>query len=88
MVLMNSGAALACAGLAVDMGDGIEISREMSASGAAGDLSGDGVPDIITNEMLGDGSSAEAEDVGNLLIIDSKVLFRGQTIHADGFESP
>jgi anthranilate phosphoribosyltransferase len=35
MVLMNSGAALACAGLADNMGDGIEISREMIASGAA-----------------------------------------------------
>ena len=35
MVLMNSGAALACAGLAEDMGQGIEISREMIASGAA-----------------------------------------------------
>src|SRR6478609_2971154 len=35
MVLMNSGAALACAGLADDMGDGIGISREMIASGAA-----------------------------------------------------
>ena len=35
MVLMNSGAALACAGLADDMGDGIEISREMITSGAA-----------------------------------------------------
>jgi anthranilate phosphoribosyltransferase len=35
MVIMNSGAALACAGLADDMGDGIEISREMISSGAA-----------------------------------------------------
>lgn len=35
MVLMNAGAALACAGLADDMGDGIEISREMISSGAA-----------------------------------------------------
>jgi anthranilate phosphoribosyltransferase len=35
MVLMNSGAALACAGLADTMGDGIEISREVIASGAA-----------------------------------------------------
>jgi anthranilate phosphoribosyltransferase len=32
---MNAGAALACAGLADDMGDGIEISREMITSGAA-----------------------------------------------------
>ncbi len=35
MVLMNSGAALACAGLADDMGQGIEISQEMISSGAA-----------------------------------------------------
>ncbi len=35
MVLMNSGAALACAGLADNMGDGIAISREMITSGAA-----------------------------------------------------
>ena len=35
MVLMNSGAALACAGLADDIGEGIEISRELLASGAA-----------------------------------------------------
>jgi anthranilate phosphoribosyltransferase len=35
MVLLNSGAALACAGLADNMGDGIEISREMISSGAA-----------------------------------------------------
>lgn len=35
MVLMNSGAALACAGLADHIDDGIEISREMISSGAA-----------------------------------------------------
>ena len=35
MVLMNSGAALACAGLADDMADGIGISREMISCGAA-----------------------------------------------------
>lgn len=35
MVAMNAGAALACAGLADDMGDGIEIALEMIASGAA-----------------------------------------------------
>ena len=35
MVIMNSGAALACAGLADNMGDGIAISREMIESGAA-----------------------------------------------------
>lgn len=35
MVLLNAGAALACAGLADDMGDGIEVAREVIASGAA-----------------------------------------------------
>ncbi len=35
MVLMNSGAALACAGLADNLEDGIGISREMISSGAA-----------------------------------------------------
>jgi len=35
MVLMNAGAALACAGLADNMGDGIEIARETISSGAA-----------------------------------------------------
>ncbi len=35
MVLMNAGAALACAGLADDLGDGIELSREVITSGAA-----------------------------------------------------
>jgi anthranilate phosphoribosyltransferase len=35
MVLMNAGAALACAGLADDMGEGINIAQEMITSGAA-----------------------------------------------------
>lgn len=35
MVLMNAGAAIACAGLADDMGEGIEAAREMISSGAA-----------------------------------------------------
>lgn len=35
MVLMNSGAALACAGLVDNMGDGITMSRELIESGAA-----------------------------------------------------
>jgi anthranilate phosphoribosyltransferase len=35
MVTMNAGAALACAGLADNMGDGINIAREMIDSGAA-----------------------------------------------------
>jgi hypothetical protein len=63
---------------------GAKVADVLCYSGAAGDVSGDGITDIIINEMLGDGSSAE--DVGNLLLIDSRILFRGQTVHADGFE--
>lgn len=37
MVVMNSGAALACAGIANDLGHGIEISKEMINCGAAFD---------------------------------------------------
>jgi hypothetical protein len=46
----------------------------------------DGVVDLIVNEMKGDGSSPEAVDVGNLLIINSRVLFKGDRIFNDGFE--
>jgi len=53
-------------------------------SGAAGDLTNDGVVDLIINEMLGDGSSVL--NVGNLLIIDGRILFKGQIVHKDGFE--
>jgi anthranilate phosphoribosyltransferase len=35
MVMLNSGAALACAGLADDLGEGIAMSRELIESGAA-----------------------------------------------------
>jgi len=35
MVLMHAGAALACAGLADDMGDGIQLAKEVILSGAA-----------------------------------------------------
>jgi len=63
---------------------GAKVDDVLCYSGAAGDVSGDGVTDIIINEMKGDGSSAQ--DVGNLLLIDSKILFRGQGIHANGFE--
>jgi hypothetical protein len=53
-------------------------------SGANADMTGDGIPDLIVNEMQGDGSIET--DVGNLLIIDSKILFRGQLVFDDGFE--
>ena len=53
-------------------------------SAASGDMTNDGVIDLIVNEMQGDGSSTE--DAGNLLIIDSRILFNGQQVFHDGFE--
>lgn len=55
-------------------------------SGASGDMNGDGISDIITNEMEGNGTAPGAIDVGNLLLIDvRRVLDR---VFQDGFESP
>jgi len=53
-------------------------------SGASADMTNDGRLDLIINEMQGDGSSSV--DVGNLLIIDSLILFNGQIVLEDGFE--
>jgi hypothetical protein len=53
-------------------------------SAASGDMTNDGVIDLIVNEMQGDGSASE--DAGNLLIIDSRILFNGQKLFNDGFE--
>ena len=53
-------------------------------SGASADITNDGALDLIINEMMGDGSTAT--DVGNLLIIDSRILFNGQIVHKNGFE--
>lgn len=54
-------------------------------SGAEGDVNGDGITDLIINEMQGDGSVLN--DVGNLLVINSAELFAVDTVFADGFES-
>jgi hypothetical protein len=53
-------------------------------SAASADMTNDGVIDLIVNEMKGDGSSTP--DVGNLLIINSRVLFGETPIFKDGFE--
>jgi len=53
-------------------------------SGAESDVNGDGITDLIINEMQGDGSVLN--DVGNLLVINSAELFDVFTIFRDGFE--
>lgn len=56
----------------------------LAYSGAESDVNGDGITDLIINEMQGDGSVLN--DVGNLLIIDSAELFDVFNIFRDGFE--
>lgn len=38
-------------------------------SAASGDINGDGIEDLITNEMMGNGLAAGAKDAGNLIIL-------------------
>lgn len=44
----------------------------LAYSGASGDIDGDRRPDLIVNEMQGNGVDAAAEDVGNLIIISGR----------------
>ena len=53
---------------------GTDTGDTLAYSAASGDINHDGKIDIITNEMVGNGISAESEDVGNLIIIDSNIL--------------
>jgi hypothetical protein len=43
-------------------------------SAAAGDINNDGRPDLIVNEMAGDGAGGSPTDIGNLLVIDAASL--------------
>jgi len=57
-------------------------------SAADGDINGDGVIDIITNEMLGNGVAPGSEDVGNMILMDVRKLFGFDAgFFRDGFES-
>lgn len=56
----------------------------LAYSAASGDLDGDGVEDLIINEMTGDGLAPGTIDVGNLLMIDGEATL--SRIFADGFE--
>ena len=46
------------------------------------------VTDIITNEMEGNGSTAGAYDVGNLLLINLRHFLYPDLVFKNGFESP
>lgn len=57
----------------------------LSYSGAAGDMNGDGMTDLITNEMVGNGIGPDTVDVGNLIIISGAAL--DGLILRSGFET-
>jgi len=61
---------------------GSDAGDTLSYSAAAGDVDGDGKTDLITNEMLGNGSSPAAEDKGNLIVVSGARL-GGQTCPLD-----
>ena len=43
-------------------------------SASAGDLDGDGLADLITNEMTGNGVGEQTEDVGNLVVVSGQLI--------------
>ncbi len=51
-----------------------DIGDTLGYSAAAGDIDGDGLTDLIVNEMVGNGVAPDAIDVGNLLVISGKTL--------------
>lgn len=64
--------------------DGANEGDTLSYSGADGDLNGDGIIDIITNEMVGDGVAPGAVDVGNLILLNGGEMF--PELFKSGFE--
>ncbi len=46
----------------------------LSYSASSGDVDGDGLTDLITNEMTGNGVAPEAVDVGNLIVLPGAIL--------------
>jgi hypothetical protein len=66
--------------------NGSDTGDTLAYSGDAGDINGDGITDIITNEMVGNGIAPNSIDVGNLIIINGLAL--QLLIFSDQFESP
>ncbi len=64
---------------------GSDTGDTLGYSAAAGDIDGDGTVDLIINEMVGNGQTAGAVDVGNLILINGLAI--GSGLFVDGFES-
>lgn len=61
-----------------------DVGDTLAYSAAAGDLDDDGLIDLITNEMVGNGVAPGTVDVGNLIVINAAAS--AGVIFADGFE--
>ena len=59
----------------------------LSYSASVGDVDGDCRVDLVTNEMVGNGVAAGAEDVGNLVVFPGRLFGERPVILRDGFES-
>lgn len=64
---------------------GNDTGDTLGYSAAAGDIDGDGLTDLIINEMVGNGLAPDSEDVGNLILINGLLVSGG--LFVDGFES-
>ena len=53
---------------------GVNAADVLCYSADAGDHDGDGIDDLIVNEMLGDGLSPGTEDTGNLIVISGTLI--------------
>ncbi|MEM7353456.1 MAG: FG-GAP repeat protein [Acidobacteriota bacterium] len=51
-----------------------DVGDTLGYSAAAGDINGDGLTDLITNEMVGNGLSPGTVDVGNLIVVSGQAL--------------
>ncbi len=53
---------------------GTDKGDTLAYSAASADMDGDGQIDLIVNEMVGNGTSASAQDVGNLIILSGTLV--------------
>lgn len=69
-------------GSGADSGDMLAYSAEVF------DVDGDGLDDLVANEMGGNGLQPGSTDVGNLLVLDGRLLSRGRPDCAGQLDGP
>ncbi len=65
-------------------GDGPgDIGDTLCYSASIGDLDNDGIDDLVVNEMLGNGTSPDAIDSGNLIVVPGSLIITATTTVAE-----